>query len=365
VPTSINNGEKAPSKHGKKTVDYKRLSHTPSPEVEEGRNEQLKIRLWELGLIHDSLLKVDEGQLPKNLNTSSISLSMFENQMDVHTAGKITFAGHSFGSATVTQFVKSTYYSPQTSQAPKEYQPLFTPSSRSSIAQQITPETPVILLDVWCLPLRAKSTRWLWDKPFPCYTEKGPGGEVLLAVESQAFYKWRVHLKTTKRLLSADPSSESFDYTRKDGKGKFSQPHFYYAESSAHLSQSDFGILFPWLIKKFLAVEEPERVMLLNTRAILQLLRSQRIEVSLTSAADMELEGKAEAETKNDLQIFGTNEEVRGWNFLDTCVTDMTDVDEEASATGSPASNSAEMATAPSKVVIGNELMKENPTTTN
>lgn len=364
APTSNEAGEKIPAKHGKRIIDYRRLSHTASPEVEEGRNEQLKIRLWELGLIHDSLLKVDEGKQLRNLNTTSVSLSLFKNKMDVHTPGKITFAGHSFGAATVTQFVKSTFYSPQTSQAPKDYQPLFTPSSRSPIAQQITPNTPVVLLDVWCLPLRAKSTRWLWELPFPCYSKNGPGGKALLAVESQAFFKWRVHLKATKRLLSPDPSSDSYDYTKKGGEGEFPQPNFYYADASAHLSQSDFGMLFPWVVKKFLAVEEPERVMRLNVRAILQLLRSQGIEVSPTSPVDLELEGKDGAETQNDAQILGRKEEVRGWNWLDTNIEDMTDVDDEANTKGAPESNSAEATEEPTNVVIRNELLKQNSTTT-
>lgn len=227
VPSNNSITEKTSARKSKRVVNYVRISHTPTPEVEAGRTAQLKIRLWELGAIHESVLKLDLGEKLENLNTSSTSsLLPFKDIMDVHTPGKITFAGHSFGAATVTQFVKSTYYSPHTSEAPSSYEPLFLPTSRSAIASQITPQTPLILLDIWCMPLRAATTRWLWDKPLPCYAPSGPGGSALLAVESQAFYKWGVHLKATKRLLSPNPSTSVYNYEKEDG-GKWSEPHFF------------------------------------------------------------------------------------------------------------------------------------------
>ncbi|KAA8573451.1 hypothetical protein EYC84_005036 [Monilinia fructicola] len=216
--------EKVSQKHAKKTVDYVKLSHTPSPEVEEGRNEQLKIRLWEMGLIHDSLLKLDEGKKITNLNTSSTSLSMLKDQMNVHEPGKITFAGHSFGAATVVQFIKSVFYTPESSSAPKSYKPLYSTFPKSPICSQITPNNPIVLLDY-------------------------------------------------------------------------------------------FGILFPWITKKVFAAEEPERIMKLNVRAVMQLLRERGIEVSKTRKKDLELQGD-EAETNDDVKIFGKDGGVRGWNWL-------------------------------------------------
>jgi platelet-activating factor acetylhydrolase len=333
VPSANSLDEKSTQSRAKEAVHYNRIPHTPSPEVEARRNAQLKIRLWELGLIHDSLLRIDLDQRLTNLNTSSTSLSMFKDLMSVHEPGKITFAGHSFGAATMTQFVKSTFYGSQNGSAPPEYEPLFTPTSRSPIVQQITPNTPVILLDVWCLPLRAASTRWLWDKPFPCYSQDGPGGDALLCVGSQVFYKWRVHLKATKRLLSPSPSSDDDSYTNQGG-AEWGRPHFYYVSDSAHLSQSDFGVLFPWFTKKFLAVQEPDRVMRLNTRAITQLMRDRGIEVGQTSASDMEITGEQGFDTKNDSLIFTVTDELRNWNWLSTDVNDMSDVDIEAESLG-------------------------------
>lgn len=320
VPAS-GSSEKSSVKKAKRTVDYIKLSHTPGPEVEAGRNAQLKIRLWEMGLAHDSLIKLDQGGKLTNLESSTkASLSQFSNLMDVHTPGKITFAGHSFGAATTVQFVKSTFYSPQTSNAPSSYESLFTPSSRSSISAQITPKTPLILLDTWCLPLRAANTRWLWNKPLPCYAPGGLGGSSILAVESEAFFKWRVHLKATKKLLSPNPASDKHDYQN----GKIPEPNFFYASTSAHLSQSDFGLLFPWVAKRFLSVEDPERIMRLNVRALTQVMRNSGIEVAATSLEDMEADAKDV--TRDDELILRPKDEIRGWKWISTDTGDLRDV---------------------------------------
>ena len=101
--------------------------------------------------------------------------------------------------------------------------------------------------------------------------------------------------------------------------------------------------------------------MKLNVRAILQLLRTQNIGVSPTSAADMEIGESKEVETADDAFIFGRKEEVRGWNWLSTDVNDMDDVDDETEAAGKV----DKMADAtPSDAVVGNELLKQNEGTT-
>jgi platelet-activating factor acetylhydrolase len=349
VPQVQEKGEKSQVTKSKSRVGYNRVSHTPSPEVEAKRTAQLKIRLYELGCIHDALLKIDQGIALTNLNTSSVTfLPHFSGKMAVHEPGSIIFAGHSFGAATVTQFIKSTFYSPETSTAPASYEPIFTPSSRSALSKQITPNTPLILLDVWCFPLRVASTRWLWNKPLPCYAPGGPGGCAVLAVGSQAFYKWRIHLKATKRLLSPNPASESYT-VEDDGRPA---PHFYYPTSSAHLSQSDFGILFPWLSRKiFGEIGEPERIMKLNVRAILQLLRERNISVSPASASDMEIGSEANMLTKDDSKIFSTNGGIKGWNYLSTNVNDLRDVEFEDDSED-------DVKAQPSEAVMGGELMQ-------
>lgn len=323
-------------------TDYVKLPHTPGPEVENARNAQLKIRLWEIGLIHDSLLKVDQGIEVTNLDTASAALSQFRDVMDVHTPGKITFAGHSFGAATVAQLLKSTYYSPQLKTAPEAFKPLFTPSADSSIVKQVTPQSPLILLDVWCLALRAATSRWLWDLPLPSYAPGGKGGSTILAVESQAFYKWRVHLKATKKLISPSPGSDRYDFQN----GQISEPNFFYATTSQHLSQSDFGILFPWVGKRFMHIEDPDRILRLNTRAMLQVMRNSGIEVAHTSAKDMELTENDARDTTNDSAILQKTDVVKEWKWITTDVSDLGDVDIETAASREELENTADAAPA-------------------
>ncbi|KAF4630926.1 hypothetical protein G7Y89_g7214 [Cudoniella acicularis] len=249
--------EKTFFRRNRKTVDYVRLSHTPSSEVEEGRNAQLKIRLWELGLVHDSLLKIDEGVPLTNLNTSSVSLVGLKNKMDVHTPGKITFAGHSFGAATI-------------------------------------PRNPLNI------PLKIQM-----DKIFRSRT-------------------------------------------------------FFYAKSAAHLSQSDFGILFPWFTKKFLAVEEPGRILRLNVRAVTQLLRNNGIEIGKTSHKDMEFEDPKAVDTNNDVLIFSRGregeEKIRGWEFISTDMNELADIDDETEANGQVEKTKK---VDPIDAVMGHEMAKE------
>ncbi|KAF2808405.1 uncharacterized protein BDZ99DRAFT_419483 [Mytilinidion resinicola] len=331
------------------TVDYRRIAHKPSPDVYEQRNEQLRIRLWEQGMVFDALLKIDEGKVVNNLdpNHSTKSrkrerfevLSMFKNKLDVHRPGAITWAGHSFGATTTIQLVKSTFY--HASADEKEgYVPLFTPSASSEIVKQITPASPVMLLDLWCLPLQGPSTSWLRDKPMPCYAPSGPGGTALLAIESEAFFKWQVHLEETKRVLSEFPGSNPPVHTKPG-------PRFFYPISSAHLSQSDFGILFSWVTTKVFGAKEPERVLRLNVRAMLQVMRDCGVEVADTSRVDMEETGEVAATGKaQDWKILepkaGT---IAGWIPLTT------DLDSNVAK--------EKISEAPSDAVVEGEVMGE------
>jgi len=304
-------------------VEYRKIAHKPSPETYEARDEQLRIRLWELGLIHDALLKVDKGSPLTNLQSHLPSkrkatdnkdlLGMFVGRLDVHTPGSISFAGHSFGAASVVQFMKATFYPASDSQDPN-YKPLFNPSRSSSIVRQVTSSTPVALLDLWNLPLLSPATAWTKAKPMPCY-HSAEGGSRLVAILSDAFFKWKPNLRETLITVSK-PSNSNFP----DQAG----PHIFYPISSAHLSQSDFGVLFRWATTKIFGAKEPERVLRLNVRAILQTLRNSGIEVAATSALDRELAqndvATAEgADSPHDLEILSTTKgTVRDWISLDT-----------------------------------------------
>ena len=148
-------------------------------------------------------------------------LTMFKSKLDVHTPGKIAWSGHSFGAASIIQFVKTVYYSTAENK-PEYYQPLYNPGKSSSLTRQITPNSPVMLLDLWTLPLESSSTHWLWNRPLPCYAPDGPAGANLLAILSEAFFKWRGNLIQTKRILSANPAA------KRPPKPKRAAPHIFY-----------------------------------------------------------------------------------------------------------------------------------------
>ncbi|KAK8062966.1 platelet-activating factor acetylhydrolase [Apiospora hydei] len=299
----------------RRIIPYIRISHEATDEVYAQRCSQLRTRMWELGMIHDALLKIDKGTKLSNLNTStpSASMSQFANQLHVHDPGSIIFAGHSFGAATTVQFLKSVYYAGSPALDSME-DPLYTPEVKSSLCQQITPKNPTILLDLWCFPLLAKNFKPLFDLPLPS-------------------------ISTSRRMCSPpDPSAKVVEptaYERPSGV-KMAEPNFFYVHNSAHLNQSDFGVLFPWLTKKVFGSESPERALRLNLRAILQVLRVNRVPIARTWVGDLvegtdvgkaAASGAAEAGNKaaddgihDDKAIFARATEagpVEAWSWID------------------------------------------------
>lgn len=284
----------------RRSVPYTQISHNATDETHELRNAQLRIRLWELGLIHEAVLNIDEGGKHLNLNKHASPLDHFAKQLRVHEPGTIIFGGHSFGAASVVQFVKSVFYSGRPELETMQT-PLYAPNWESRICRQITPQNVLILLDMWCFPLISNTTQPLFNLPLPAYTPPDsfsnssppPGGDAILAVESEDFFKWREHLHTTARILSPDPSAQVIapldDNT--------SAPQFFYVKRSAHLNQSDFGLLFPWLTRRVFGSEAPGRALRLNLRALLQVLRVNGIHVAGTQNVDL-VESKGKAKTK-------------------------------------------------------------------
>ena len=302
-----------------KAVNYRSLPHASTSEVEEGRNTQLRIRCWELGLIHDALLKADRGEKHINIRvtkTSENHLAGFESLLDVHRPGRIAWAGHSFGATTIVQFVKSIFHGESS---------LYAASQNPSLQQQITASSPITLLDLWTLPLLFQSTSSLWSQPLPFYSSSADESQGKpsppLAILSEAFYKWKSNLRDTIRTVS--PSSDI------PSRNKHVKPHIFYPVSSAHLSQSDFGVLFPWITKKALKAEEPDRTMRLNVRAILESLRRSGIHVTDTSKLDMEIQAdQAGLDVQGsdpedglalgqDQKILAADGSVRGWMAID------------------------------------------------
>ncbi|KAM3535629.1 hypothetical protein MY4038_001108 [Beauveria bassiana] len=340
----------------RREVPYRRISHDVTPAIYEAREEQMRIRLWEIGLVHEALLATDARSPFTNLNLSTPSLDQFAGALDVQRPGSLIFAGHSFGAATVHQLLKCTYHADSPAVAAME-KPLFTPAKDSSIRRQITEKNVTMLLDMWCMPMLAPNSAPLFNLPLPAYadTASAPGGTALLAVESEVFFKWTEHLHVTARLLSPDPATKivSPRTFETDGGIKHAEPNFFYVVNSAHLSQSDVGILFPYLTKKIFDAEQPERALRLNLRAQLQLLRANGIPVARTHASDRvddniddnnahldKLDVKINRDTADDKAIFdrsGTNL-VGNWTWID--VIGLGDADEQG--TGKTAAEQVE-----------------------
>lgn len=293
-------------------IPYQKHAHRPDPEVLEARNKQLRIRLWELELLYSAIGAMNDGKLLKTYSNSNIP--SFTSTLDL-SPGKVTWAGHSFGGATVVQFVKSVFYheSLRTPPTPSEdWTPLYRPSSNHALLSQISPQSPLILLDLWTMPLRGSLTEWLWEKPLPCYTstKENPMSNVL-AIMSTEFTNYTELITRMKALLSADPvaalaklesQSESSSFTPSTHTSSSTSstsstttltplptsPLLFTTPSSAHLSQSDFGPLFPYLNRRFLKVDDPHAKIQLNTRAILQALRMCGMDVGSVRGEKLE-----------------------------------------------------------------------------
>lgn len=316
------------TKNTRHTVPYIRTPHDQKPEIWQFRDKQLRIRLWEMNLVFEAILSLDRGEkslIKSNLNRSTplSALSQFTDKLDVIEPGRVIFAGHSFGAATTVQLLKSVYYNPK---LPSSSSRLFTPRPTSALSKQITSKTPSILLDMWCFPLLSAASAELYKLPLPCYGEGGPGGKGILAVESDQFFKWGEHLRIKARILSSNPASPLSDGGGGGGDDRSaSLPHFFYVHKSAHLSQSDFAILFPWLTKKAFGSDAPERVLRLNTRAQLQFLRTCGVRVAATVKEDLVeggYEGEEEKEVENDGAILEQSSKERevkieAWKWID------------------------------------------------
>lgn len=303
------------------TVDYRHISHDATPEVYRARDDQLKIRLWELGNIMEIIKLINNGEdvlnLDPNNNTQSQSkqhsmqqtngLNMFKNRLEL-SPGKISFAGHSFGAATTIQLLKTTWYFPETTT------PLFSPRKESAISEQITPSTPTILLDPWALPMASPDTTALAALPMPCFSPSGSGGSALLAILSEAFHKWNNNFRGILRALE-DPESSSHGVSNRP------PAHIFYPAKSAHLSQSDFGLLFPNITKWLAKAPEPERMLRLNVRAILEVMRRGGVQGLSGLDKEVTLENKNLQESsdssltaENDWRILSPDPNVvRGW----------------------------------------------------
>ncbi|KAH0837541.1 hypothetical protein AYO21_05029 [Fonsecaea monophora] len=211
-------------------IPYQRHPHAPTTKVLNARNAQLRIRLWELEHLFTVLGSFNEGKTFSNyaaVRSKSKSSLALKDALDLRP-GHVTWAGHSFGACTMVQFVKSVYYHeflPSLKGTEFEndldWRPLYKPADNSELVRQITPDSPVILLDLWAMPLRAGLTKWLWEKPLPCYHRRSADGERhpptnVVAIISSEFYKWPELLNRMKAALSASPAEAMYTLEKRE-----------------------------------------------------------------------------------------------------------------------------------------------------
>lgn len=365
------------------SVPYQVLPHTPSIDVLNARNSQLRVRLWELELTYSVITAMNAGKTFTNYaattneqeqNKSKELQSMLGGRLNLQP-GQVTWSGHSFGAATITQFVKSVFYHQHVPEAPTtisddeksvDWTPLYRCASSSELVQQVSAESPVVLLDLWTMALRGEATKWLWERPMPSYHRQPSNARSItpstIAIISAEFYKWTDLLNRTRALLSKSPilAYEEFEKRKHKEEGEqalpvlqdeishkspipqlskqtsesspsppistepsrtpspvpstssslqpqsvnssstslvpslddssiapklpeSTEPQLYLIPRSAHLSQSDFGVLFPNLTKYVMKAVEPEKTLHLNIRAILAVMRGRGLNVeSLT-----------------------------------------------------------------------------------
>ena len=298
------------------SVPYLALPHDQKPDVLAARNSQLRIRLWELELLYTAVEKLESGTHLTNL--AHQSTPSFKNMLDLRPGG-VTWAGHSFGAASVVQLIKSVYWHQSLPnlqgtgyENDSDWRPLYTPAENSALAKQITAQSPMVLLDLWTMPLcSSPSTKWLWEKPLPCWADKEDSRRSnVLAIMSEAFYNWSGLLHRTKSLLSQEPEKGPRAIL-KEADGRL--PRLFYATKTAHLSQSDFGCLFPWIGRRFLNAENPERTILLNVKAFLQLFRERDVHVE---AFNKSLWAGEKDNVGNAEDILAADTKVEGWTPL-------------------------------------------------
>jgi len=229
--------------------------------------------------------------------------------------GSVIWGGHSFGGTTIIQLLKSIYYSDHDSvkRAPSDVS-LLLQQPRPSLVAQITPLSPVVLLDPWFMPLKSPSTKWLFGKPLPCHDalpdshQQSSGTAIIMSMEFA--YHWPECHSHMPAVTSSDPSKirvqtqEEYetefkrftsprDFMNKSKKARASltstqqmsvkkealekggdknkvrQIASFVLHDTTHVSHSDFGLLFQWLTWWITGQKNPELAVQNTVRCIL------------------------------------------------------------------------------------------------
>lgn len=283
------------------SIGYKPISLKIKPGVYEERDEQLQIRLFELMAAFRAVEMLNEGLSLRNLASSTPSECAIPKGAFNLKPGSITWAGHSFGGTTLIQFVKSIYYAEKRR---KDDYSLLLQEPSPTLKAQITPTSPVVLLDPWYLPLKSTQTRWLYEKPLPCHdspkgiSKSAPTSSVVICCEEFAHH-WPECHSHPLAIIAQDPMSVEVqtdaeyhrqlamyasprDYMNKSKKAKaqaaldaakrgsssieasekqsveVAQPvSMFVLHDTTHVTHSDFGVMFSWFVWWFAGQKAP------------------------------------------------------------------------------------------------------------
>jgi len=226
APISIVN---APSKK-QFSVPYRRITEY-NEHTKDYRTSQLAQRTYEVSKLVGLLRDINHGKLEGVTDDTKGLVDMFKGLLNTKK-GEFIMAGHSFGAATTVAACKD-----------KENIEASYPLKDEFKA--------AIMLDIWMMPLSAIPTAKLTVPS--------------LHVISEQFLKWNENYKAIPPLLKESRESSAF-------------ARAFYLKQSAHLSQSDFQLLFPNLCRRYFhAKAEADKVMDLNIRAGLEFLRTIEI----------------------------------------------------------------------------------------
>lgn len=217
-------------------VEYISIKESTPSNIQK-RRDQLSQRAYEMRLGIE-LFKSLATQDPSSLFDVSTAqhYGSFKDAIDV-ASGQFIVGGHSFGAATAVDVCKdSTTRLDSIDPATYRFQNEFRAS---------------ILLDLWTEVLIDSNTRPL---TLPA-----------LSIASEAFQKWTTNASAVKTLMRLPHTTSSNQQVLR---------RTCWIKGSAHLSQSDFQLLFPLATKyAFSAAIDPSVAMQLNVRAIREFLR--------------------------------------------------------------------------------------------
>ncbi|KAJ9644283.1 uncharacterized protein PV06_05259 [Exophiala oligosperma] len=276
------------------SVYYKPITLKIKPGMHEARDEQLSIRLFELSAAYQALEVMNGGQILPNLAGEG-GFTLPKGSLDM-SPGNVIWAGHSFGGTSTVQFVKSVFYSEAHGDDAKS--PLLWQEPSSSLKAQVTPHSPVVLLDPWFLPLRSPKTEMLLRRPLPCHeAEIGKNSaRTVVLMCSEFAYHWPECHSHMPVVAGANPSNvkvqtieeyreeiarykDQREYMNKskeqrakylaraetekdpdkEGRSQVSeeQVSMYVLHETTHVTHSDFGIMFPWMVWWFTGQRRP------------------------------------------------------------------------------------------------------------